>query len=48
MAVLLATAAATLFMAGVGWFVQVVHYPLMGASVGAGAFPRTTTKLIRA
>ena len=39
MAVLLATAAATLFMAGVGWFVQVVHYPLF-ASVGAGAFPR--------
>jgi hypothetical protein len=26
-------------MAGVGWFVQVVHYPLF-ASVGADAFPR--------
>ncbi len=37
MAVLLATAAATLFMTGVGWFVQVVHYPLMGA-VGGAAF----------
>jgi hypothetical protein len=39
MAVLLATAAATLFMTGLGWFVQVVHYPLMG-SVGGGAFER--------
>jgi hypothetical protein len=28
-AVLLAQAAATLFMTGVIWFVQVVHYPLM-------------------
>ncbi len=37
MAVLLATAAATLFMTGVGWFVQVVHYPLMGA-IGGAAF----------
>lgn len=27
---LLANAGATLFMAGVIWFVQVVHYPLMG------------------
>lgn len=27
-AVLLACAASTLFMAGVAWFVQVVHYPL--------------------
>lgn len=26
-------------MAGVGWFVQVVHYPLF-ASVGTDAFPR--------
>lgn len=39
MTVLLATAAATLFMTGVSWFVQVVHYPLMG-SVGADAFER--------
>ena len=30
---LLVHAASTLFMAGVIWFVQVVHYPLM-ASVG--------------
>lgn len=27
---LLANAGATLFMAGVIWFVQIVHYPLMG------------------
>ena len=39
MTALLATAAATLFMTGVSWFVQVVHYPLMG-SVGAEAFQR--------
>lgn len=39
MTVLLATAAATLFMTGVGWFVQLVHYPLM-ASVGREAFSR--------
>ncbi len=37
MALLLANAAATLFMTGVGWFVQVVHYPLFG-SVGADEF----------
>jgi len=35
--VLLAQAAATLFMVGVIWFVQVVHYPLF-ASVGAPDF----------
>ena len=37
MAILLANAAATLFMTGVGWFVQVVHYPLLGC-VGADEF----------
>jgi hypothetical protein len=36
-AVLLANAAATLFMVGVTWFVQVVHYPLF-AAVGASEF----------
>ncbi|WP_047865616.1 hypothetical protein [Rubrobacter aplysinae] len=35
--VLLANAGATLFMAGVIWFVQIVHYPLMG-SVGRTHF----------
>jgi uncharacterized membrane protein len=35
--VLLANAVATLFMAGVIWFVQIVHYPLMG-SVGRSQF----------
>jgi len=35
--VLLAQAAATFFMVGVIWFVQVVHYPLF-ASVGAPDF----------
>jgi len=35
--VLLANAGATLFMAGVIWFVQIVHYPLMG-SVGRSVF----------
>ncbi|HEX8438362.1 hypothetical protein [Archangium sp.] len=35
--VLLAHAAATLFMVGVIWFVQVVHYPLF-AKVGSDAF----------
>jgi len=52
MTVLLATAAATLFMTGVGWFVQVVHYPLMG-SVGAETFDlyheahsRLTTRVV--
>ncbi len=38
-ALLLANAAATLFMVGVTWFVQVVHYPLF-AAVGAGEFRR--------
>lgn len=37
MALLLSCAAATLFMTGVGWFVQVVHHPLLG-SVGEGQF----------
>jgi len=36
--VLLLQATATLFMTGVIWFVQVVHYPLM-ARVGAVGFP---------
>lgn len=36
---LLLNAAATLFMTGVIWFVQVVHYPLFGA-VGGGGFVR--------
>lgn len=36
-AVLLANAAATLFLVGVTWFVQVVHYPLFSA-VGADRF----------
>lgn len=35
--ILLAHAGATWFMVGLIWFVQVVHYPLMGA-VPAGAF----------
>jgi hypothetical protein len=35
--VLLANAAATLFLVGVTWFVQVVHYPLFSA-VGPGEF----------
>ena len=38
-AVLLANAAATLFMVGVTWFVQVVHYPLF-AAVGSSEFRR--------
>ncbi len=37
MTLLLANAASTLFMVGLIWFVQVVHYPLAGA-VGADAF----------
>mgnify|MGYP003440232870 FL=1 len=37
-AVLLACAAATLFMTGLTWFVQVVHYPLFPA-VGEDQFP---------
>lgn len=36
--IVLAHAAATLFMTGLIWFVQVVHYPLF-AAVGAGPFP---------
>lgn len=35
--VLLAQALATVFMTGLGWFVQVVHYPLF-ARVGAAGF----------
>ena len=37
MVLLLANAAATLFMVGVIWFVQIVHYPLF-ASVGGPGF----------
>jgi len=37
-AILLTHAIATLAMVGVIWFVQVVHYPLMGA-VGPASFP---------
>lgn len=54
MAILLATAAATMFMTGVGWFVQVVHYPLL-RYVGAEAFDsfhdahsRLTTRVVLA
>lgn len=36
--VLLAQIAATLYMTGLIWFVQVVHYPLLGA-VGESDFP---------
>ncbi len=36
--ILLAHVAATLFMVGVIWFVQVVHYPLF-EKVGAAGFP---------
>ena len=35
--VFLAHVAATLFMVGLIWFVQIVHYPLFG-SVGRGGF----------
>ena len=42
MAVLLTNAAATLFMTGVIWIVQVVHYPLF-AGVGAEGFGRYST-----
>ena len=38
MAVLIICAAATWFMAGVGWIVQVVQYPLF-AAVGRESFP---------
>lgn len=37
-AVLLASAASTLFMVGLAWFVQVVHYPLFPL-VGETGFP---------
>jgi hypothetical protein len=40
--VLLAHAAATLFMVGVIWFVQVVHYPLF-ARVGSAGFAAYST-----
>jgi hypothetical protein len=40
--VLLVQAAATLFMTGVIWFVQIVHYPLM-ARVGTSGFPAYET-----
>jgi hypothetical protein len=36
--ILLANAAATVFMTGLIWFVQVVHYPLF-AAVGSAEFP---------
>lgn len=39
MTVVLASIASTLFMAGVIWFVQLVHYPLF-ASVGPSQFAR--------
>jgi hypothetical protein len=52
MAILLANVAATLFMTGVGWFVQVVHYPLFG-SIGPEEFhsyheahSRLTTRVV--
>lgn len=37
-ALLLANLASTLFMTGLIWFVQIVHYPLF-AAVGGAAFP---------
>ena len=43
MTVVLASVASTLFMAGVIWFVQLVHYPLF-ASVGPGQFARYETE----
>lgn len=52
MAILPANAASTLFMTGVAWFVQVVHYPLLG-SVGRDDFgayhaahSRLTTRVV--
>jgi hypothetical protein len=42
-AVVLAHAAATLSMAGLIWFVQVVHYPLL-AAVGPERFPEYTRR----
>ena len=54
MALLLVNAAATLFMTGVAWFVQVVHYPLL-AAVGSDRFAayheahsRLTTRVVLA
>ena len=44
--VLLAHAAATLFMTGLVWFVQVVHYPLF-ARVGAAGYGRYQTEHMR-
>lgn len=41
--VVLASVASTLFMAGVIWFVQLVHYPLF-ASVGPGQFAQYETE----
>lgn len=38
MTLLLMNVAATLFMTGLIWFVQIVHYPLF-ANVGRGEFP---------
>lgn len=43
MTVVLASVASTLFMAGVIWFVQLVHYPLF-ASVGQNPFARYETE----
>jgi hypothetical protein len=43
---LLAHAAATLFMVGIIWFVQVVHYPLF-ARVGAAGFAAYSTRHTR-
>ncbi len=43
MTVMLASIASTLFMAGVIWFVQLVHYPLF-ASVGQNQFARYETE----
>lgn len=43
MMVVLASIASTLFMAGIIWFVQLVHYPLF-ASVGQGQFARYETE----
>ena len=37
-ALLLANAVSTIFMTGLIWFVQIVHYPLF-AAVGSDAFP---------
>jgi hypothetical protein len=43
MTVVLASIASTLFMAGIIWFVQLVHYPLF-ASVGPSQFPHYETE----